>query len=78
MSGLSLRFAAAQPAFGTVPKAALRYRDHPLGEKYCADCAHFIRAANPLAADHCTVVAGPVSRRGYCLAWRERNPSNTC
>ncbi len=78
MSRLLLLFAAARPAFGTVAKAALSYRDHPLGEKSCAGCAHFIPAVVLGGTNHCTVVAGPVNANGYCVAWRERNPSNTC
>ena len=52
---------AAQPPLGTVPKAALHYRDQPLGDKSCATCAHFLDAAASGGADHCAVVAGPVS-----------------
>jgi hypothetical protein len=75
---LAPRVPAARAAFGTLPKAALQYREHPLGEKSCVTCTHFVRAATSGGADHCTVVAGPVSPHGYCLAWAERNPSNSC
>ncbi|MGC8474856.1 MAG: hypothetical protein ACP5NP_00740 [Acetobacteraceae bacterium] len=69
---------AASPRWGTVPKAALRYRDHPLGEKSCVTCAHFRHAATPGGAAHCTVIAGVVQPDGYCIAWQDRNPSNSC
>ena len=70
--------AVARAAFGTLPKAALHYRDEPLGEKSCVTCAHFLHAAAPGGADHCTVVAGVVSPHGYCVAWQDRNPTNSC
>jgi hypothetical protein len=67
---------AAHP--GTLPEAAVRYRDHPLGEKSCAKCAHFLHPAVAGEEAHCTVVAGPVAADGYCVAWQDANPSNTC
>lgn len=70
--------AAEQPKPGTVPKADLGYRDHPLGEKSCATCAHFLHAAAPGGEDHCTVVAGPVRPEGYCISWLDANPANSC
>ena len=75
---LPLRARAAESRRGTVPKAALRYRDTPLGEKSCVTCAHFLHAAAAGGAAHCTVVAGVVQPDGYCIAWQDRNPSNTC
>ena len=74
----SMAARAAEPRWGTVPKAALRYRDHPLGEKSCVTCAHFLHAGAAGGAAHCTVVAGVVQPNGYCIAWQDRNPSNTC
>lgn len=72
------RARAAQPKWGAVPKAALGYRDHPLGEKSCTTCAHFLPGATPAQEDHCSVVAGVVQPAGYCVAWQDRNPSNSC
>ena len=72
------RARAVQPGWGTVPKAALRYRNHPLDEKSCVTCAHFLHAAARGAEDHCTVVAGVVQPDGYCIAWQDSNPTNTC
>lgn len=80
-AGCVLPFQRAQarsPKWGTVPKSALAYRDHPLGDKSCATCAHFLRAATPGGADHCSVVAGVVQPNGYCIVWQDRNPPNTC
>lgn len=73
-----LRARAMPPRWGTVPKAALRYRDHPLGEKSCVGCAHFLHAAAAGGEPHCTVVAGVVKPHGYCVAWQDRHPTNTC
>ena len=68
----------AAPQFGTIPRATLRYRDQPLGEKSCVTCGHFISAERADGAPHCSVVAGVVSPHGYCVAWQDRNPSNSC
>lgn len=79
--GFGLSFVHAQastPKWGTIPKSALAYRDRPLGDKSCATCAHFLRAATPGGADHCSVVAGVVRPEAYCVAWQDRNPSNGC
>lgn len=80
-AGLALPFrraGAAPPKWGLVAKSAVSYRDHPLGEKSCAGCTHFLPAAAPGGADHCSVVAGVVQPDGYCIVWQNRNPSNTC
>ena len=70
--------AAEPPKPGTVPKTDLSYRDHPLGDKSCATCAHFLRATASGGEDHCTVVAGAVRPEAYCIAWLDANPANSC
>ncbi len=63
---------------GTMPKEAVRYRDHPRGQKSCARCAHFLKP-QPLGGEgRCAVVAGPVAPTGYCIVWQDANPPNTC
>lgn len=66
-----------QPKRGTVPKAALRYRDHPLGEKSCTTCAQVLPGATLSQEHHCRVVAAVVQPAGYYMAWQDRNPSNS-
>lgn len=60
-----------------LPKSAVAYQDHPFGLRDCADCVHFIAAANPAAPGQCSVVAGPVAPRGYCMVWAPLNPPST-
>jgi len=57
---LSQRQAFAQ---GKVAKAAMKYQDHPNGDKQCSNCMQFI------PPDSCKVVEGKVSPNGYCIAW---------
>jgi hypothetical protein len=52
---------AEKPAAGAkVSQAAARYQDRPKNGMSCAACALF----RPPAA--CAVVAGPISRNGWC------------
>lgn len=57
--------------YGTTPKAAVRYQDHPKGNEYCANCINFIAGNNAGAMGHCRVVAGEISSKGWCLAYAE-------
>jgi hypothetical protein len=64
--------------FGLLPNASLEYRDQPLGAKCCAGCTFFLGALAPRGSGHCAVVAGPVSPRGHCVAWRDHDPAGAC
>ena len=50
-------------AQGKVAKAAMKYQDHPDGDKKCSECLQFI------PPDSCKVVEGVISPNGYCIAW---------
>ena len=52
--------ATRPPTPGTTPKADADYRDRPNGISRCSLCHHFY------SPDICEVVAGPVSRQGWC------------
>lgn len=54
---------------GTAAKSAVQYQDHPKGTSSCANCANFIPARTAGAPGHCTIVAGDISPRGWCLAY---------
>lgn len=56
---LSPREALAQK----VSKTAMKYQDHPNGDKKCSNCLQF------LPPDSCKVVEGVISPNGYCIAW---------
>lgn len=56
-------------AFGTAPKSAVQFQDHPKGVSACANCANFIPGKTPQADGHCTIVAGRINPKGWCLAY---------
>ncbi|MDE2225543.1 MAG: high-potential iron-sulfur protein [Xanthomonadaceae bacterium] len=69
-----LGWAASSPpeaaeAIGTVAKSAVQYQDHPKGSSFCANCANFIPSRKQGAPGHCTIVAGDISPKGWCLAY---------
>jgi hypothetical protein len=59
----------AADATGTVAKSAVQYQDHPKGSSFCANCANFIPSRKPGITGHCTIVAGDISPKGWCLAY---------
>jgi High potential iron-sulfur protein len=50
-------------------KAALQYQDHPKGGLDCDDCQQFIPGKSKKAMGECKVVEGPISPKGWCLAF---------
>lgn len=58
-------------SYGTVAKSALQYQDHPKGTSACARCANFMPGPKPDASGHCTIVAGDISPKGWCLAYAD-------
>ena len=57
---LSNRQARAQ---AKASKAAMKYQDHPDGDKKCSECMQF------MPPDGCKVVEGTISPNGYCIAF---------
>ncbi|MCC6195484.1 MAG: hypothetical protein IT518_13555 [Burkholderiales bacterium] len=53
-------------AQGKVPKAAMKYQDHPNADKKCSNCLQFV------PPDACTIVEGKISPDGYCIAWAKK------
>lgn len=56
-------------AAGSVPKAAMKYQDHPKGNEECSNCMQFIPGKSAGAMGECKVVAGPISPKGWCVAY---------
>lgn len=56
-------------AAGTVSKAAMKYQDHPKGDQACSNCLQFVPGKTPQAMGECNVVAGPISPKGWCVAY---------
>lgn len=58
---------------GSVPKSAMKYQSHPHGKEDCTGCMHFIPGKTPSAMGECTVLAGPISPHGWCLAFTAKS-----
>ena len=67
-AGLAAIPVVAQAA-GTVSKAAMQYQDHPKGDQDCSNCMQFIPGKTATAMGECNVVAGPISPKGWCVAY---------
>jgi hypothetical protein len=67
-AGLATIPVVAQAA-GTVSKAAMQYQDHPKGDQDCSNCIQFIPGKTATAMGECNVVAGPISPKGWCVAY---------
>lgn len=51
------------------PKQAMQYQDQPKNGQQCDQCQHWIPGANANAQGTCQVVAGPISPKGWCVAF---------
>lgn len=56
-----------------VPKAAMKYQDHPNGKNDCTKCMQFIPGKSPTADGTCKVVAGSISPHGWCVAFTPKS-----
>ena len=63
---VALRPARAQ---AKAPKAAMKYQDHPKDGAECSTCLQWIPGKTPTAMGTCKVVEGPISPKGWCLAY---------
>lgn len=61
--------AARAGQFGSVPQSAVQYQNHPKGKSSCANCINFILGKDAGSIGHCTIVAGDISPKGWCLAY---------
>lgn len=55
------------------PPSALKYQPRPKNGKECDDCRFFQpNRKNHRAAGSCTLVSGPISPHGWCVAWAKK------
>lgn len=54
---------------GMGAKADFHYQDFPHDGKHCSDCTAFIPDGGGNGPGTCRVVAGPISRDGWCMAF---------
>ncbi|MGA7986386.1 MAG: high-potential iron-sulfur protein [Burkholderiales bacterium] len=59
-------------AAGTATKASMQYQDHPKGNQECSNCLQFIPGKPASAMGQCNVVAGPISPKGWCIAYAKK------
>ena len=50
-------------------KQAMQYQDQPKNGQQCDQCMHWIPGPKPDAQGQCKVVDGPISPKGYCVAF---------
>ena len=62
---------AARPAVAQAKatKAAMQYQDQPKNGQECDTCAQYIPPPQPGQPAACKVVEGPISPKGWCLAY---------
>ena len=63
---------AARPAEAKGSKAQFKYQNTPKNGQTCVGCRFFVAGKTPTAAGTCTLVAGPISPKGWCIAWAKK------
>ena len=53
-------------------KDAVKYQNKPAGGKDCDDCIQFVPGKTAKAMGICKVVEGPISPKGWCIAFAEK------
>lgn len=55
------------------PRAALKYQNHPKGAQKCSGCRFFqANTKNPKGSGGCTLISGPISPNGWCVAFAKK------
>lgn len=62
----AMRAALAQ---AKAAKAQMQYQDTPKNGQQCDACVQYIAGPKPGAPGGCKVVEGPISPRGWCVAF---------
>lgn len=53
-------------------KASVKYQTTPKDGHDCAGCKFFLPGKPTTAAGKCSVVAGSISPKGWCVAWEAK------
>jgi len=71
VAGLAAAPWAARPAAAQAKatKQAMQYQDYPKNGQQCSACLQFVPGAKPDANGTCKVVDGPISPKGWCIAF---------
>ncbi len=60
-------------AQGKATKQAMQYQDQPKNGQECDQCMHWIPGPKPDAPGSCKVVDGPISPKGWCVAFVKKS-----
>jgi hypothetical protein len=61
------------PAFaGKAPKSDFHYQDHPNDGNQCSNCVAFTPPPSGDAYGACSIIAGPISPKGWCMAFSSK------
>ena len=69
-AAIPIRFAHAQQK---ASKQAMQYQDTPKNGQQCDTCLHFVPGAKPDAMGTCKIVEGPISPKGWCIAYVKKS-----
>lgn len=73
LPALAAALAGGTAAEAKSPPSALKYQPRPKNGKECDDCRFFQpNRKNHRAAGSCTLVSGPISPHGWCVAWAKK------
>lgn len=61
-----------QAVAGKAEKSAFHYQDQPNDGHLCAQCVEFLPPADGTASGGCRIVEGPISPRGWCMAFTSK------
>jgi hypothetical protein len=62
-------FASRAGAQAKATKQAMQYQDQPKNGQQCSTCMQFVAGSKPDANGTCKVVDGPISPKGWCVAY---------
>ena len=65
--------AATKP--GHTAPATVQYQPKPKNGQQCSQCRYFINGKSKTANGECTIVAGPISPKGWCVAFSKGDNS---
>jgi high potential iron-sulfur protein len=54
-------------------KQAMKYQDQPNNGQQCDTCVQYVPGANAKANGTCKVVEGPISPKGWCIAYVKKS-----
>lgn len=57
---------------GKGSKAQFKYQDKPKNGQPCAACKFYIANKKPKANGSCSIVAGSINPKGWCIAWAKK------